>query len=138
MSEFSFRMKALTDTNRLRALAALRKGEMCVCQVVELLQLAPSTVSKHMNILKQAGLVDSEKRGRWVYYRLPEEPRSPGISATLDWVLQSLSQLQEVAQDEKNIKTIIRIEPEELCRLQSIGQKVCCPDRDNPRAIKKG
>ena len=52
---------------------ALGAGELCVCQIVELLGLAPSTVSKHMAILKQARLVDSRKEGRWMFYRLADE-----------------------------------------------------------------
>ena len=47
--------------------------ELCVCQIVELLGLAPSTVSKHLAILKQARLVDSRKEGRWMFYRLADE-----------------------------------------------------------------
>jgi DNA-binding transcriptional ArsR family regulator len=46
--------KALSDENRVRILIALSHGELCVCQVIELMKLAPSTVSKHMSILKQA------------------------------------------------------------------------------------
>ena len=49
--------RALSDANRLRALLALGDQEVCVCQIIELLELAPSTVSKHMSILKQAKLV---------------------------------------------------------------------------------
>ena len=50
---------ALADEGRLRALAALFPGELCACQIIELLGLAPSTVSKHMAILRHAGLVQS-------------------------------------------------------------------------------
>ena len=57
MIEFLNIIRAIGDENRLRAIMALRTGELCVCQIVELLQLAHSTVSKHMSILKQAGLV---------------------------------------------------------------------------------
>ncbi len=59
--------KALADGNRLRVLMALGGGELCVCQIVELLQLAPSIISKHMAILRQARLVESRKEGRWMY-----------------------------------------------------------------------
>jgi DNA-binding transcriptional ArsR family regulator len=52
----------------------LTSGELCVCQVTEVLQLAPSTVSKHMSILRQAGLVEARKEGRWIYYRLVGHP----------------------------------------------------------------
>lgn len=66
--------KALSDPNRVRALMALQAGELCVCQVIELLGLAPSTVSKHMAVLCQARLVETRKEGRWVFYRLGEHP----------------------------------------------------------------
>ncbi|MEY4385928.1 MAG: hypothetical protein RLY20_1211 [Verrucomicrobiota bacterium] len=65
--------KARSDPGRVRILLALRKGELCVCQITELFGLAPSTVSKHLSILTQAGLTLSRKDERWVYYRLPED-----------------------------------------------------------------
>ena len=72
MREFIDINKALSDESRVRALLALRDQELCVCQLIELLGLAPSTVSKHMTILKQAGLVEGRKDGRWIYYRLAD------------------------------------------------------------------
>ena len=65
--------KALSDENRIRALMMLTGGELCVCQIIEMLGLAPSTVSKHMSILRQAGLVETRKEGRWIYYRLSKD-----------------------------------------------------------------
>ena len=53
--------KALSDSNRIRTLLALRKQELCVCRIIEILNLAPSTVSKHIAVLKNAGLVESRK-----------------------------------------------------------------------------
>ena len=61
--------KAISDSNRLRALIALNGKELCVCQITELLQLAPSTVSKHLSILKQARLVESAQG--WALDLLP-------------------------------------------------------------------
>jgi hypothetical protein len=71
--------KALSDENRVRILAILEGRDLCVCQVIELLGLAPSTVSTHLSILKHARLIDGRKHGRWMYYRLAGEmcPRSP-------------------------------------------------------------
>ncbi len=67
-------VKALADGNRLRVIAALREHEeLCVCQITELLHLATATVSRHMSILQYAGLVQSRKKSRWVYYRLTAE-----------------------------------------------------------------
>lgn len=53
-------LKALADENRVRVLLAVQGRELCVCQIVELLGRAPSTVSKHLSILHQARLVDAQ------------------------------------------------------------------------------
>ena len=78
MRAFMSLTKALADPNRVRLLLALRGGELCACQITELFGLAPSTMSKHLSILYQAGLVDSRKNGRWVHY---------GVAARLDHLL---------------------------------------------------
>jgi len=70
--------KALSDRTRLRILRLLSGGELCVCQVVAALQLAPSTVSRHLSLLEDAGLVAMRRNGRWAYYRLPAA-RQEGI-----------------------------------------------------------
>jgi len=71
--------KALGDETRVRALLSVKDGELCLCQIIEVLGLAPSTVSKHMNVLQQAGLVQRRKRGKWHFYRLAEG--RPGTAA---------------------------------------------------------
>lgn len=117
MLEFMSITKALADENRVRVLLALEKGELCVCQIVELLDLAPSTVSKHMAILKQARLVDSRKEGRWIYYRLTNDgPAS--VQKGLDWVSDSLSEAPEIVGDRKRLKEIACIEPGDLVQIQ--------------------
>lgn len=62
--------KALADQNRLRILMALRGSTLCLCRLTEILRIAPSTVSKHLQLLSNAGLVSSRQDGRWRYYRL--------------------------------------------------------------------
>ena len=59
--------RALGHPARLRTIAMLRSGELCVCQITEVLGLAPSTVSAHLKELKQAGLITERKDGKWVY-----------------------------------------------------------------------
>ena len=71
MREFMAVTKALSDPSRVRILLALRRRELCVCQITELFGFAPSTMSKHLSVLHQAGLILSRKAERWVYYRLP-------------------------------------------------------------------
>lgn len=65
-------MKALADPTRLTMLASLWKTEapICICDFTAGLELSQPTISHHMAKLKEAGLVESEKRGIWVYYRL--------------------------------------------------------------------
>ncbi len=63
-------MKALAHVSRLRMVDALSSGERCVCDLQELVGADLSTVSKHLSILKAAGVVLSEKRGQQVFYRL--------------------------------------------------------------------
>lgn len=81
---------ALSDESRLRALLMLEPGELCVCQIVATLGLAPSTVSRHMTLLHNAGLVDRRKEGKWHYYRLARRDADPVARAALRWVLGSV------------------------------------------------
>ena len=108
--------KALSDPSRVRMLLSLRGGELCVCQVTELLDLATSTISKHLSILNQAGLILSRKTERWVYYRLPDRSASVTVREALDWVLKSLGKTEEATADAAKLKKILKIDPVELCR----------------------
>lgn len=110
-------IKAISDENRLRAIMALRTGELCVCQIVELLKLAHSTVSKHMSILKQAGLVESRKKGRWVYYRLNNDTgRSFLAEHALNWVCEATSNDPVILDDLKMLNENSRLDPDTLCK----------------------
>jgi ArsR family transcriptional regulator len=64
--------KALADSNRIRIVKMLQAKPMCVCELTKALGLAVSTVSKHLSILREAGLIEDVKDGRWVEYRLAE------------------------------------------------------------------
>lgn len=119
MRDFMTVVKALADENRIRAIMALSRRELCVCQITELLALAPSTVSKHMSILKQARLVDSRKNGRWIYYRLADDDVPAEATEALAWVGKALSSDPQTRKDEKRLKQILKAEPEELCRRQA-------------------
>jgi len=116
--------KALADENRVRALLALREGELCVCQITELFGLAPSTISKHLSILQQAGLVESRKQGRWIYYKLPRNGASPAVREAIRWVERSLANEPRIGADRRNLKKILRMDPAELCKKQCGGSRV--------------
>lgn len=116
MREFIHVTRALSDENRVRALMALAGGELCVCQVIELLGLAPSTVSKHMAVLHQAGLVETRKDGRWIYYRLAEDSAPPHAREALAMTTECLAKDEHVRRDAKTLKCIRKMTRAELCR----------------------
>ncbi len=64
--------KALSDPSRVRVLKLLQEGELCVCEIQKVLGLAQSTVSKHMKLLEDAGLVDRRRQGTWILYSLAD------------------------------------------------------------------
>lgn len=112
-------VKALADEPRVRILMALSRGELCVCQIVELLKLAPSTVSKHLLILHQAGLIDSRKEKRWVYYSIAGEDAPSEVREAINWLKGSLRNSPQIKKDVKNLAIICKMNPEELCKIQS-------------------
>jgi len=64
--------KALSDETRLRILALLRDGEVCVCDMAETLGMTQPNISFHLSMLKEAGLIKDRKHGRWIHYSLDE------------------------------------------------------------------
>jgi DNA-binding transcriptional ArsR family regulator len=112
-------LKALADESRVRILMALRPKELCVCQIVELLGLAPSTVSKHMAILKQARLVDSRKEARWMFYRLAEKEASVEAKEMTALVSRLLTDDSRGREDAKRMKQILKMDRDKLCRKQN-------------------
>jgi len=134
--------RALSDENRVRALMALGDQEVCVCQLIELLQLAPSTVSKHMSILKQAKLVAGSKKGRWMYYRLPGRVASPMVRQALSWVRQAAAEDPRIRADAGRMEKILGTNREKLCERQSTRRKqgtemrYMTPREDNPQLAR--
>ena len=111
--------KALADSNRLRILMALRRRELCVCQITELLRLAPSTVSKHLAVLQNARLVESRKDERWVYYRRPNRNAPVAVREALDWVSKSLRNDPRITRDTTQLNSILNQNPKALCQRQT-------------------
>lgn len=110
--------RALGDAGRVRALMALRRGEMCACQLTELLGLAASTVSKHLSILRQARLVEVRRNGRWSYFRRSDDTASPQVRSALEWLDGALARAPQILADARRAADIKRFDPVVLCRLQ--------------------
>jgi len=100
--------KALSDETRVRTLLSVRDGELCLCQIVDVLELSPATVSKHMNVLYQAGLVERRKDGKWHYYRMPGRAASPSVRRALDWALAELARDPSLRDDVRRIRQVRR------------------------------
>ena len=97
--------KALGDGGRVRALGALRGGELCLCHLTELLELSPATVSRHMAVLASAGLVQMRKDGRWHYYRL-RRAASPLVRRALRWACDAVQQTPQGKRDAAKVRRL--------------------------------
>jgi ArsR family transcriptional regulator len=108
MKEFIKVTKAVSDPNRVKILKMLQHKRMCVCEIKALIQIAQPSVSKHLKILENAGLVCSEKDGLWVNYYLADGSSSP-YAASL------LGNLRHWLSDDPEIGLLIAKLPE-ICR----------------------
>ena len=121
LREFMAVARALGDENRVRMLLALQGGELCVCQITELFGLAASTTSKHLSVLYQAGLLDSRKAGRWMYYSLPGKAAPPAAREAIRWTAKALTEDPRIAEDTARLKKVLALDPVELCKRQCRG-----------------
>lgn len=112
MKDFIKVMKALSDPNRVRIVKMLQHKLMCVCEMQEALQISQSSVSKHLKILEEAGLVDYRKDGLWVNYYLADGRKSPYVSSLMGNLRHWLEDEPEVAE---LIQRLPRIRREEIC-----------------------
>lgn len=112
MKEFVKVMKALSDPNRVTILKLLQERMLCVCETQAALGLAQPTISKHLKVLEDAGLVARSKDGLWVNYRLADGSRSP-YAATL------LGNLKHWLADDRELKDLVK-------RLPAIRREVIC------------
>ena len=117
MLQFMNLTKALADENRVRILMALNvREELCVCNLNDLLELAPSTVSKHLFLLKNARLVKARKQGRWMYYRLNRDSDAPSmVAAALAWVVDAVAGNARIAADGERLADLLAAQPEHAC-----------------------
>lgn len=114
MQETLFITKALSDETRVRALMSVKDGELCLCQIIEVLGLAPSTVSKHMNVLHQARLVQRRKRGKWHFYRLADGPAGGPAMRALAWIVEELGDDPRIREDARRIRHVRKQDLEKL------------------------
>jgi ArsR family transcriptional regulator len=122
MRDFELAMKAVGDPTRTRILKLLEDGGLCVCQVQAVLGLAPSTVSKHLTILKIAGLVEDRRDGKWIEYALTDASRNPHAKSVLGLLHGALDRDPAVIADRKRLREIKAIPLTQLCALPAARQ----------------
>ena len=117
--------KGLAHPARLRLLAMLAGGELCVCQMTAILGLAPSTVSQHLSVLSRGGLVAERKAGKLVFYRLRD---GGAAAALLSPLLDLLAADSAVKSDRAVVARLRRVSVATLCAadldLRAVGVRV--------------
>ena len=100
--------KAIADESRLRILGMLKGKSLCVCEIASVLGLAQSTVSRHLKVLEESGLVHREKDGLWVAYSLPSAPSDSLSAKVLDLVQEMLTEDALISRDRQKAKLVDR------------------------------
>lgn len=113
MEPFLKVMKALSDPNRIKIIKMLQHRILCVCELKSVLNIAQPTVSKHLKLLEDAGLVQSEKNGLWVNYRLTDGSASPYAATVLGNLRHWLNEDRQVVELVKKLPSIGR---EDMCK----------------------
>jgi ArsR family transcriptional regulator len=107
-------IKGLTEETRLRILALLGQGELCVCDLIAGLQLPQSTVSRHLALLKNAGWVIDRRQGLWMYYRLADEGM-PLLIALQRTILPHLFDLTVIQKDLERLGVYMEKKSQNAC-----------------------
>jgi len=102
--------KALADRTRLRILALLQAGEICVCDIHGSLGLPQPTVSRHLAYLRKTGLVQGRKEGLWVHYRLAPLP-DPVAQTVVEAVNHALGHLEAGERDRRRLLKMADVPP---------------------------
>ena len=133
MRDLELALKAAGDPTRTRILKLLEDGGLCVCQVQAVLRLAPSTVSKHLAILRNAGLVEDRRDGKWTEYALAGGGSNSFANAVLRMLRGPLDRDPLVVADRRRLREVKAIPLVELCVTLPAGSR----SRTGPRPLRK-
>jgi len=137
--EYEMVMKSVADPTRVRTLKLLESGEMCVCQIVAVLELSQSTISKHLFLLKMAGLVQERQEKKWVHYSLDGSVGVPYARKMLNTLKGWLNDDPVIERDRKRGALAREIGPAGICErgmtLPARRAAACCPA---PRKVAVG
>lgn len=107
--------KALSEPTRVRIIWLLQAGgELCVCDLMEVLDLPQSTVSRHLGYLRNAGLVYDQRKGVWMYYRLPDE-LSERLTGILSVIQSAAKDSKQASIDRRRLKEYLKTKQTDAC-----------------------
>ena len=115
LRDYASVLKATADPTRVRILKILEGGEMCVCQVIAILSLGQSTVSKHLFLLRAAGLTKDRRDRKWVHYSLDRGSDSPYAARMLRNLRDWLNDDPVIAKDRERAAMARAIGPMAIC-----------------------
>lgn len=117
LEAFEIVSSAVADPTRVRILKLLEPGELCVCQITTILDLAPATISKHLTLLRSAGLVQQRRDGKWAYYRLAAHNLNDYARPFLTLVERSLRDDPTIAKDQVLLAQVLATPVQRICEL---------------------
>ncbi len=107
--------KALADSTRLRIVAALREHELCVCELCDALKLSQSTLSTHLTLLRESGVVETRKDGKWIYYAVA--PAFDGLIGDIFAHFDDIASDRSVGRDSQRVKARLKLRQDGRCTL---------------------
>ncbi|PQV62803.1 ArsR family transcriptional regulator [Abditibacterium utsteinense] len=134
MNDLILFAKALSDPTRVRIIAALREGDVCVCELSDALEMSQSTLSNHLQLIRQAGLVFTRRDGKWVYYGI-EASQAAAISALWEHHQDALGADKRLQRDSQRLAQRLQMRDNGRCirgfpQLETrpaSGEEVNCP-----------
>lgn len=118
MNDLILFAKAFSEPTRVRIIAALRHTELCVCELVDALELGQSTLSMHLQVIRQAGLVTTRKQGKWIYYGI-ESDQLPLIDTLFAHHQTALDADRRLKRDAERIQYRCQLREDDCCVVAS-------------------
>ncbi len=108
--------KALSDPTRVRILYALLQSDLCVCEMVDALEMGQSTLSSHLQTIRQAGIVETSRRHKMVSYALTAEAR-PLLAAVMGLNQAALEADRRISRDLQRVRERVQLRKNDICVL---------------------